>query len=81
MKIKTSKYNEVAPSEIKRLIEAGAEIVHRDYVSYTGVVIDKINGELITTVDNIRIHNIELPLALGADEYFSSWVEINPLYD
>ena len=81
MKIKTSKYNEVAPSEIKRLIEAGAEIVHKEYTAYIGVVIDKINGEDVTTIDNIRIHNIELPLAIGADEYFSSWVEINPLYD
>lgn len=78
MKIKTSKYNEVAPWEVKRLIEAGAEIIKVKDVMGIGMVITTLKGVKITTMDEIKINNVTLPLALAFDEsYFSCEIEIN----
>ena len=78
MKIKTSKYNEVAPWEVKRLIEAGAEIIKVEDVMGIGMVITTLKGVKITTMDEIKINNVTLPLALAFDEsYFSCEIEIN----
>ena len=78
MKIKTSKYNEVAPWEVKRLIEAGAEIIKVEDVMGIGMVITTLKGVKITTMDEIKINNVTLPLALAFDEsYFSCEIDIN----
>jgi len=78
MKIKTSKYNEVAPWEVKRLIEAGAKIIKKDDVMGVGMVIATHKGINITTMDEIKINNVTLPLALAFDEnYFNCEIEIN----
>lgn len=78
MKIKTSKYNEVAPWEVKKLIEAGAEIIKVEDVMGIGMVITTLKGVKITTMDEIKINNVTLPLALAFDEsYFSCEIEIN----
>ena len=78
MKIKTSKYNEVAPWEVKRLLDAGAEIIKVEDVMGLGMVIATHNGVKITTMDEIKINNVTLPLALAFDEnYFNCEIEIN----
>lgn len=77
MIIKTSKYNEVSPKEIKRILEAGGKII-KDYEhERVGEVICTIDDEYIRTTDDIKINNIILPLALGNDEYFDKTIEIN----
>ena len=78
MKIKTSKYNEVAPWEVKRLIEAGAKIIKVEDIMGIGMVITTLKGVKITTMDEIKINNVTLPLALAFDEnYFNCEIEIN----
>ena len=78
MKIKTSKYNEVAPFEVKRLIKAGAKIIKAEDVMGVGMIITTHNGIKITTMDEIKINNVTLPLAMAFDEsYFNCEIDIN----
>ena len=77
MTIKTSRYNEVSPKEIKRLVDAGAEII-KDYENASvGVLITQIKDTKVLTTDSIKINNVTLPLAKADDDYFNSFVEIN----
>ena len=77
MTIKTSRYNEVSPKEIKRLVEAGAKII-KDYENESvGVLITLIDNTKVLSTDSIKIKNVILPLAKAEDDYFDSFVEIN----
>jgi hypothetical protein len=75
MTIKTSKYNEVAPSEIKRILEAGGRIIKGE--TRIGTFITNINGMIITADDSIEINNVRLPLAIAKPEYFDREITIN----
>lgn len=76
MKIRTSRYNEVAPSEIRKLVEAGGRIIKSSYMN--GVPILRLkDGTIVYTDDDIEYHNIKLPLAIGDDGYFNRMIEIN----
>ena len=77
MRITTSRYNEVSPKEIKRLVDAGAKII-KDYENESvGVFITLINDVKVYSTDNIKINNVTLPLAKADDDYFNSFVEID----
>ena len=77
MKIITSKYNEVSPKEIKRLIEAGAKIIKESQFENVGVYITTIDDVRVYSTDSIKIKNVILPLAKGDDDYFNTVIEIN----
>ena len=75
MTIKTSKYNEVAPSEIKRIMDAGGKIIKSEHP--VGVCIAIVNNIKVYSTDDIRINNITLPLAQGNEDYFDCEITIN----
>ena len=80
LKIKTSKYNEVSPKEIGKLLEHGAEIKKSQYFIgvFIGKFTDKKGNEIkVYSDDDIEINNIVLPLSKGCEEYYNCEIEIN----
>lgn len=80
MKIKTSKYNEVALKEVAKYIHVPAQIIKSKY--NVGVLIGEVkfdNGQTqrVYTDDEVRINNVQLTLANADDSYFDSTIEIN----
>ena len=68
MKISTTKYNEVNPTELKKLFENGAELKKSAYL--VGVFIGvytQSNGKRVRVYsdDEIEIYNVTLPLSVG----------------
>lgn len=68
MTIRISKYNEVAPSEIKRILGAGGKIIKGKYGM--GAFIAEINGINVYADDSIEINNVRLSIAKAPIEYF-----------
>ena len=79
MKIKVSKYNEVAKSELDRLFQEGARLIESDSVG-VGKSLGRytVNGvsRFVYSTDDIEIHNVKLPLADEDESYFSEEIEI-----
>lgn len=68
MRISTTKYNEVNPTELKKLFENGAELKKSVYL--VGVFIGvytQSNGKRVRVYsdDEIEIYNVTLPLSVG----------------
>lgn len=67
MRISTTKYNEVNPTELEKLFENGARLIKSPYRigKWIGVY-KQFNGEKVTayTDDEIEIYNVKLPLSI-----------------
>nr|DAI50804.1 MAG TPA: hypothetical protein [Caudoviricetes sp.] len=65
--IKTTKYNEVDPKEIKRLFDLGARLVKGEHrvAEIIGVYTIKGQEVVLYADDDIRLNNIVLPLSVG----------------
>ena len=80
MKIKASKYNEVRLSDVAQYIKVPAQIVKPS--TPNGVLIGDVQyedgkKERVYSDYEVRINNVQLPFAVGADRYFNSETEIN----
>lgn len=90
MKIKTSKYNEISFAEAVKYIENPAQVIKPTTIIngvrceipsngvYLGVVKYKSGKEERIYSDyEVRIHNVQLSVVAGEDEYFDHEIEIN----
>lgn len=80
MKIKTSKYNEVRLCDVAQYIKVPSQIVKPS--TPNGVLIGEIHyedgkTERVFSDYEVRINNIQLPLAEGKESYFDCEIEIN----
>lgn len=89
LKIKVSKYNEVSPDEIERLLKLGGRIISHYSIRgpYLGTFKTK-SGETVypKTGDEILINYLTLPLPMNTDtledkKYFSDTLEIKHQYE
>ena len=89
MKIKASKFNEVRLSDVAQFIKSPSQIIRSECSN--GVLLGQISlkdGSVMRLYagDEIRINNVQLPLAAPSsfpfpenEEYFNSEIEINDL--
>ncbi len=77
MKIRVTKYNEVDPAELKRLFEAGAELVKSKELIGVCIGVFKQGEKTVKAYsdDDIIFHNVTLPLSIGGT--YDCEIEIN----
>lgn len=76
MRISTTKYNEVNPNEIQRLIDAGAIIIFsKAECEEIGVYRYKGKPTLLCAGDSIKVNGVTLPLAVGG--VYDCTIDIN----
>lgn len=80
MKIKASKFNEVRLSDVIQYIKVPAQIVKPS--TQNGVLVGEVRyedgkTERIYSDYEVRINNVQLPLAAGEGDYFNCEIEIN----
>lgn len=65
--IKTTKYNEVDPKEIRRLLDLGARLMKGEHriAEIIGVYTIKGQEVVLYADDDIKLNNIILPLSIG----------------
>ena len=81
--LRVSKYNELDPREIQKLLNRGAKIIKSNFrggISLAGRYGIKPAYELSVipySGDNLCICNVQIPLSEGDEDYYSCILEIN----
>lgn len=75
--ISTTKYNEVNPKEIKKLLDLGGKIVHCSLENGVICYYDIKTKIKAYSVDDIQIGNVTLPLSKGDETEYTETITIN----